>query len=117
MPKKSLTPSEVEQLKEMVIKGTGPQDIADYFGIGIASVHNWKNKLKAQGVEIPSVRGKRTKGVIEGFELPEKSALLSTTKADNKEDEYRFIINGRTIVVTGPVKDVKVTKDGLEINY
>ncbi|MDB5133426.1 MAG: hypothetical protein JWP37_29 [Mucilaginibacter sp.] len=119
MAYKVLNKEEIEELKQMAIVGVAPNDIAGYFGIGIASVHNHKAKLKADGVDIPNVRGQRPKGEIGGVALPLKSdpSRDPSKTFDTNDDSYRFSINGRSVIVTGPVKDIKITPEGLEVNY
>ena len=119
MPNKSLNQHEVEQLKEMALIGTAPQDIASFFGIGIASVHNWKNKLKEQGIELPNVRGQRAKGYINGVDYPTQFVSKDAPERiiNEPDGSYRFVVNGRPVVITGPVKKILITEEGLSVTY
>lgn len=117
MPYKSLTSDEIEQLKKMAIAGTAPKDIAAFFGIGIASVHNHKTKLKEQGVILPDVRGQRAKGYIEGHDFPSISTKTQMAQNIDMGDAYKFVINGRPVIVTGPVKMISITPEGLVVTY
>ena len=119
MSNKSLNASEIEQLKEMAIRGDSPKDIAAFFGIGIASVHNHKSKLKDDGVKMPGVRGKRAKGFIEGADYSGNQALkdIPERTITTPDGSYRFTVNGRPVVVIGPVKNIIITSEGMEVNY
>lgn len=63
MNQKRLTRDEKERLQTMVLQGVAPEDISKYFGIAISSVHNFKKKMKNEGVVLPNLRGKRPVGV------------------------------------------------------
>ena len=119
MSYKILNPDEIEQLKKMALNEVAPKDIAAFFGIGIASVHNHKSKLRDQGIIFPDVRGQRAKGEIDGVPLPASTPLmLDTSQVFNASDNsYRFSINGRSVIVTGPVKNIKISPEGIEVNY
>lgn len=63
MNQKRLTPEEKEKLQGMVLQGVTPEDISKYFGIAISSVHNFKKKMKDEGIVLTNMRGKRPVGV------------------------------------------------------
>lgn len=112
MANKRLSLGEVQAMKDMVQKGIAPEDIAKHFGIAISSVHNYKNRFKAEGVKFPSVRGKRPTGSIESVTETSSSKIVLT-----KSDGYNFTINGVLVHVSGQAKSVNINKDGIEINF
>jgi hypothetical protein len=98
----------------MVKQGVAPEDIANHFGIAISSVHNYKNRFKAEGLDFPSVRGKRPTGSVEvnhtspgGSEVP----IIKST------GEYKFVVNGISVQISSEAKDVRIDKDGIKINF
>ena len=103
----ALTPDQISEMQKLLETGYTPLDISRYFEIGITSVHNYKNRLKEQGIVLPSVKGKRPQGLV---------PLL-------KEDELvtgktiKVSINGVLFKVTGKPKSVIITEDNLEVTY
>lgn len=63
MTQKRLTKAEKERLQAMVLQGVTPEDISKFFGIAISSVHNFKKKMKDEGIVLPTLRGKRPVGI------------------------------------------------------
>jgi hypothetical protein len=57
---KSLSPQEVSQMKDMIIGGVTPKDISAHWGIATSTVNYYKQQLKKEGVDLPSVRGRRS---------------------------------------------------------
>lgn len=65
MPYKRLDKeTELPKFIEMAKSGNNPKDIAAFFGIGISTVHHYKNKLRKEGINFPDVKGKRPTGEV-----------------------------------------------------
>ena len=113
MANKRLSLGDIQKMKDMVQKGIAPEDIAKHFGIAISSVHNYKNRFKAEGVKFPSVRGKRPTGSVD-------TVVANNTKGDvvvSKTDGYNFIVNGVIVHVSHEAKTVNINKDGIEVKF
>jgi hypothetical protein len=118
--KKRLSLDQVEQMKQMVQKGTAPEDIAKHFGVAISSVHNYKARFKAEGVNFPSVRGKRPTGSVDV--RPSTSKTIGQIKSVDSSsslsgDTYKFIVNGTSVQISGHAKNINIDKDSMEINF
>ena len=112
MANKRLSLGDIQAMKDMVQKGIAPEDIAKHFGIAISSVHNYKNRFKAEGVNFPSVRGKRPTGSVQST-----SQVSAENIVMSKNDGYNFTINGVLVHVSGQAKSVNINKNGIEINF
>lgn len=122
MANKRLSLEDIQQMKSMVQKGVAPEDIAKHFNIAISSVHNYKNRFKAEGVKFPDVRGKRPTGSVEvqGSTKPVTTGSSSgqqTTVAPTAESGMNFVVNGVPVKVSAEAKNVNITKNSIEINF
>ena len=109
MANKSLSEKEKKDLKQMVINGVAPEDLANHFQISISSVHNHKQRLKNEGVNFPSVRGQRPIG-----------NNIVQEEVHNEDDiiqMYQFVINKTVVTVSRDAKSVHITKDGAIIKF
>ena len=122
MAKKRLSLEQINQMKQMVQQGVAPEDIAKHFNVAISSVHNYKARFKAEGMNFPSVKGKRPTGMVE----------VSTTQVNNHRpigtvnpsnptaitaQGYKFIVNGTAVQISGQAKNININKDSMEINF
>ena len=116
---KQLSQTEVQQMKTMVVNGVAPEDIARQFNVAISSVHNYKKKFREQGVQFPSVKGKRPTGAVNTPSVsPKTSEVKTTTRSNNnQEGSMQFIINGTTVNIQGQATNVTIGKDSMEIKF
>lgn len=130
MANKRLGTTEIDEMKNMVIKGVYPEDIAKHFDIAVSSVHNYKKRFKDQGVKFPSVKGKRPSDAIKPEDTLSRSKqdILKTEKTKGSDiigvvssnqttDHYRFIVNGISIEIGAGAKSVNIGKDYMEIKF
>jgi len=116
--KKRLSHADVEQIKKMVLSGTAPEDIANHYGIAISSVHYYKSKFKSEGLNFPSVRGRRPSGSVDTPVTQHKPIGQINSATQNVEgDGYKFIVNGTSVQISGHAKNVNIGKDSMEINF
>lgn len=125
MPKR-LSIEQIEQMKAMVLKGTAPEDIAAQFNIAVSSVHNYKNRFKEEGLKFPNIRGRRpqrnlpapvqTKQQITPVQKEAKSSKQVTGVVQDQE-QFKFIVNGVSVQVSGNAKSVNINKDSFEVNF
>lgn len=122
MSHKRLNNAEKAELKQMVINGVAPDDISKHFGVAISSVHNFKKQLKDQGVQFPSVKGKRPTGAV----TPSGSVKAQgSTKAVQAVVETRqktnantnVIINGVSYEVSDQAKKVVIAKGEIRVDF
>lgn len=120
MANKRLSLVEIEQMKKMVLAGKAPEDIADHFGVAISSVHNYKNRFKAEGLKFPSVRGKRPTGsasVDPHSPTADKTVPMMGQLSSSPGSGYKFIVNGVSVQISSEAKSVNIGKDSLEIKF
>lgn len=119
MANKRLSITEVEQMKKMVMTGAAPEDIANHFGIAISSVHNYKNRFKSEGMNFPSVRGKRPTGntpVTQTY-TPQPESYPAIGQITGQSSGFKFIVNGVAVQISSEAKSVNIGKDSLEIKF
>jgi len=102
----ALTPEQVLEVQQLLQEGYTAQDISKRFGIGMTSVHNYKNRLKAKGIILPDVRGQRPKGITP---LNEEEATSANF--------IKVSVNGTIYKVTGKPKSVIISEDNVEVTY
>jgi transposase len=130
MANKRLSTDQVEEMKAMVVQGVYPEDIAQHFHIAVSSVHNYKNRFREEGLQFPSVKGKRPSGAISPTDSLAKvreqmkpdSNRTSTTGSSvvgvmNNTSTYKFIINGVSVEIGDGAKSVNIGKDSMEIRF
>lgn len=120
MANKRLSLEQVEQMKQMVQRGSAPEDIAKHFNIAISSVHNYKARFKAEGVNFPSVRGKRPTGSVDVKSTVSKPVgQIKSVEPSNEVngDTYKFIVNGTSVQISGHAKNISIGKDSMEIKF
>ena len=122
MANKRLTPKEIADMKQMAMNGVAPEDIAKFFGCAIPTVHGYKKLWKAEGVEMPDIRGQRPLGYVPGssndpevIEAEQKSHV-GTLRATGNGD-FKLIFNQTTINISSDALEVNVTKEGVEVHY
>ena len=122
MPNKRLTTKDIADMKTMAMNGVMPEDIAKFFGCAIPTVHGYKKQWKAEGLELPNVRGQRPLGYVPGstndpeiIETQEKHHA-GTLRATGNND-FRLIFNGTTVNISSDALEVNVTKQGVEVLY
>lgn len=119
MANKRLSLQDIEHMKAMVKEGVAPEDIAKHFNIAISSVHNYKGRFKAEGLDFPNIRGKRPTGSVEipskkVYQLPKEE---HTPSVDVAESKYTFTVNGVVVQVTGTIQSVNITQNGIEVKF
>lgn len=126
---RSVSLTEVEEMKAMVVAGTQPQKIANHFGISVSTVHNYKNQFKNEGLEFASVRGRQAttprqpSGEVNhnGNSRNQNHQLLNNNQVNGRNSSganaqlsnetnvqagSTFVINGTTFNITGKAKSV-----------
>lgn len=121
MANKRLDKTQIDTMKNMVIKGVYPEDIANHFEIAVSSVHNYKKRFKDEGLVFPSVKGKRPKNSTKPKDLLQPQ-LVATNKVKSnqgitKNDQISFIINGVTVEISSAATYVNINKDSIEIKF
>jgi hypothetical protein len=126
----AITAKQMQLFTTMVNEGVAPEDIAKTFGIAVSSVHNYKKKLKNDGVVFPDVRGRRPSGNINSFvdlynELVEDKGAISNEEVRNSSEKsneeaegYKIVINGTQFFISSSAKEVHINgKDSIEVNF
>lgn len=125
MAKQRLSQDQVKELQKMVIKGVYPDDIARHFGVAVSSIHNYKKRFKDQGIKFPSVKGKRPgnapmPGDIIQRIVPEsnRSNVIGTMNSSHQNSsDYKFIINGMSVLISAHAKSVNISDHSMEIIF
>lgn len=112
MAKKKLEGEKLLKFRELVMEGKTPEEIKDYFGIGVSSVHNYKRKLRDEGLDIPDVRGKRPSDVAP---VAGVRPLFKNGESPAKSGDLEFIVNGVKITVHGSAKTVDIDGNSIRV--
>ena len=115
----------MEQIKTMLQEGIKPEEIAEKFGVTVASVNNYKKKFRDAGMSFGSgsKRGRKAKtaAVSEGGETnaPAPIGQIGRSKASTNANAqaYRFIINGVSVEISGQARNINIGKNSMEINF
>ncbi|WP_187261740.1 hypothetical protein [Pontibacter beigongshangensis] len=115
MSYRRLNKEEVIKLKELVMRGVLPKDIANFFKIAISSVHNHKRSLREQGLNIPIAR----KGAFERYHSKEPPQVhvqgnqleVGAQYYFDKEGNVHLIINDASIIIGFMANKVCITNN------
>lgn len=123
---KRLSLVQVAELKQMVKNGEKPDDIAKHFNIAISSVHNYKARFKAEGEDIPNVRGQRPNGSVKPVNVagskvkgitPGKRSAQLTGEVTTSNQPFNFVVNGISVQISSSAVSVNIDKDKIEIKF
>lgn len=119
MAKKKLSDAQLKELESMVMSGQTPEDISNYFGIAISSVHNYKRTLKEQGLEIPDVRGKRPQGMGKAPVLTFTNPVdrIPSASLDTAETFVKLTINQIHFFISSQARSVSVESNHLTVDF
>ncbi len=110
----------MEQIKTMLQEGVKPEEIAEKFGVTVASVNNYKKKFRDAGMSFGSgsKRGRKAKPAVSKDDEEESSAPIGQIgKGKNAAQAYRFIINGVSVEISGQARNINIGKNSMEINF
>ena len=113
---KRLSLEQIEQMKSMVKQGMAPEDISQKFNIAVSSVHNYKARFKSEGLQFPVVRGKRPnhgKVILDAAQPTQVTGVVNRVPGEN----FKFIVNGMSVEITGQAKAVNINKDSFEVKF
>ena len=123
MANKRLSLEDIQKMKDMVKRGVAPEDIAKHFNIAISSVHNYKNRFKAEGLSFPTVRGKRPTGSVQvqskttAIKPVKEVSAQAKQKVSMEQNPMHIVVNGVSVQVSAEAKNVNITKDGIEVKF
>lgn len=125
MARKKVSAEDMEQIKTMLQEGIKPEEIAEKFGVTVASVNNYKKKFRDAGMSFGSgsKRGRKAKtaAVSEDGETnaPAPIGQIGRSKASTSANAqaYRFIINGVSVEISGQARNINIGKNSMEINF
>ena len=116
MPKKHLSNNQIADLLNMLKSGKTNAEVAEHFKVSAATVNNHRTRMRREGMVFPSKRGRRPKS----DNVSNKKVTSTNNKSvlsDVKTDQYKFIINGVVVTVSGKAKNVHVGKESMQINF
>jgi len=120
MARQKVSAEDMEQIKTMLQEGVKPEEIAEKFGVTVASVNNYKKKFRDAGMSFGSgsKRGRKAKPAVSRNDEEESSAPIGQIgKGKNAAQAYRFIINGVSVEISGQARNINIGKNSMEINF
>jgi transposase len=116
MPKKHLSNNQIADLLNMLKSGKTNAEVAEQFKVSVATVNNHRTRMKREGMVFPTKRGRRPK--LDNLSNKKvKSTNNKSVLSDVKMDQYKFIINGVVVTVSGKAKNVHVGRESMQINF
>jgi biotin operon repressor len=128
MATKTLSPEQLDQLKESLQQGANPAELAEKFDISVSSINNYKKRLRDEGVVIAAKRGRKPKSESDGSTpRPKKSGRKKMAEAagtpahsafaGNGHFSHTFVIDGTAVEISGNPRHVHISKEKIVINY
>ena len=121
MARHKVSAEDMEQIKTMLQEGVKPEEIAEKFGVTVASVNNYKKKFRDAGMSFGSgsKRGRKAKSASPSEDREEKPSapIGQIGKGKGDSQAYRFIINGVSVEISGQARNINIGKNSMEINF
>lgn len=116
MAKKKLNEQQLNKMESLLKEGKTPEDLSNYFGVAISSIHNYKRMLKDKGIELPNIRGQRPKGI----ETPKESIQSLSDHDKNSillQSYIHLIVNRTDFYVKASAKTIKVDENQISVDF
>ena len=119
MKKKRLSKEKAAEIVKLLGEGKDAKELADTYNVSIATIYNFRTRLKREGTPVvPKKRGRKPK--VQKVLVKAKKALKADFQkltASGKMEIYNFIINGVTVTVSGKAKNVHIAPDSMVVNF
>ena len=115
MPKKHLSNNQIADLLNLLKSGKTNAEVAEYFKVSVATVNNHRTRMKREGMVFPTKRGRRPN--VDNTLQKTLNTNQKSVSSEIKMNEYKFIINGVVVTVSGKAKNVHVGKESMQINF
>lgn len=110
-----LSKQQLNEMKEMISKGIGPEDISNHFNVAISNVHYYKAKFKKEGLDVPNVKGKRPTGSVQTPAINRISSDQVTGQVTGQD--MRVVVNGIPVTIHGNAKNVTISNGSLKVDF
>lgn len=131
MSKQHLSIEDLQQILELAKAGLTPEEIAKKFDVAVSTIHYHKGKWKKEGLELPDIRGKRSRGFVDRIKNYPPNALRGLTgitaptmQASNEQrvnipnnGSHKFVVNGTTVTIDSKAKSVEIHPDRIIVNF
>jgi transposase len=129
MRKKRLSNEDVIQIVKQLVEGKGAKELASTYNVSVATIYNFRTRLKRTGTVVPPAkRGRKPKVKKEEIksEPKKRGRKPNTQKLESpiqkvttsvKMEQYHFIINGVKVTVSGKAKYVHIASDSMIIDF
>ena len=107
------------EIVKLLGEGRDAKELADTYKVSIATIYNFRTRLKREGAPVsPKKRGRKTK--VEKIQIEAKKAPTADIQklpAVGQMETYNFIINGVVVTVSGKAKNVHIAPDSMMANF
>jgi hypothetical protein len=108
-----LSKQQLNEMKQMISKGIGPEDISNHFNVAISNVHYYKAKFKKDGLEVPNLKGRRPTGSVQQPAIP----AITETNVQVTGQDMRVVVNGVPVTIHGSAKNVTISNGSLQVDF
>ncbi|MEY4586487.1 MAG: helix-turn-helix domain-containing protein [Bacteroidota bacterium] len=119
MKKKRLSKDKMAEIVKLLGEGRDAKELADTYKVSIATIYNFRTRLKREGVPVaPKKRGRKPNSAKIAIEYaPTPKTDFQKLPATGKMEIYNFIINEVTVTVSGKAKNIHIAPDSMVINF
>lgn len=102
-------PADIIDLKERLMRGEFPVDLSKKFGIGIASVHLWKNKFQKAEPDLvfPRMKGQKRPSEVRNQVQPVETEPVQITDTADISDTKNIVDTPLTRQVSDVTEDTQ----------
>lgn len=108
-----LSKQQLNEMKQMVSQGIGPEDISNHFNVAISNVHYYKAKFKKEGLEVPNLKGRRPTGSVQQPAIP----VAAEPGFQLTGQDMRVVVNGVPVTIHGTAKNVTISNGSLQVDF
>jgi|688.fasta_scaffold742655_1 transposase len=136
MRKKGLSNEDVVQIVKQLNEGKDAKKLANAYNVSVATIYNFRTRLKRSGTVVssdkggrkpkeiiaelssaPNKRGRKPKSLQVKIENKKGEAPVQKVTTSVKMEQYNSIINGVKVTISGKAKNVHIAANAMFVNF
>ena len=118
MRKSRLSKDKITEILSRLAGGIDAKQLATDYNVSVATIYNYRTRLGREGGEVlKAKRGRKPKNTQGSSTATMKDKSFNILPTTVTMEEYKFIINGVKVTVTGKAKNVHISSESMAVNF
>ncbi len=118
MRKSRLSKEKVSEILSRLADGIDAKQLATDYNVSVATIYNYRTRSGREGGEVPKAkRGRKPKNSKSNSNATPAVKSFQDLSTSVSMEEYKFIINGVKVTVSGKAKNVHISSDSMGVNF